>query len=315
MKIVVLDGHTLNPGDLSWEAIETQGDFTVYDRTSPQDVIPRMEDAEIVLVNKTILTKEILAQSPKLRYIGVLATGYNVVDLEEAAKRGIPVTNIPAYSTAAVAQMVFALLLELSNHVAHHNQRVHDGAWTESPNFSFWDFPLVELAGKTMGLIGFGRIGQETAKIAHAFGMRVIYHNPSARRSDIARSVTLDELLEQSDVISLHCPLTERNTGFINTVTIEKMKNTAILINTARGPLVNEQDLADALAGGRIAAAALDVVSVEPIEPNNPLLSAPNCLITPHNAWASREARQRLMKTAADNLENFLRGKPCNRVN
>lgn len=317
-KIVVLDGYTTNPGDISWKGIERFGELTVYDRTAPEDIVERIADAGIVFTNKTPLTKEIISASPKLRFIGVLATGFNVVDIEEARRRGIVVSNVPGYSTGAVAQLVFALLLEVCHHVGHHSEAVHAGRWSKSADFSFWDHPLIELAGKTMGIVGYGRIGQAVARLAQAFGMQVLAYSRSTKpgtQEDGLRFVTLDELLGESDIISLHCPLTDATQGLINKDSLGKMKQSAILINTGRGPLVVEQDLADALNAGRIYAAGLDVVSREPMTSDNPLIGARNCFITPHIAWAPRETRQRLMDIAADNLKGFLNGTPIHVVN
>lgn len=336
MKIVVLDGYAENPGDLSWGDFEKMGELTVYDRTPNEDaeeVLRRIGDAEIVLTNKTLLTGEILNRVPKLRYIGVLATGYNVVDIEAAAGKGIPVTNIPSYGTAAVAQHVMAMLLEICNQVGHHSRAVHEGRWNKAKDFCFWDYPLMELAGKTMGIVGYGRIGQETAKLASAFGMNVLAcrrpgheehkekaekdtreHGKNKDNSQI-HIATLEEILTQSDVISLHCPLFPETENLICKETIAKMKDGVIILNTARGPLVNEKDLAEALKNGKIYAAGVDVVSKEPMEEVNPLLQADNCLITPHIAWASRESRQRLMDMAVENLKAFLDGAPIHVVN
>lgn len=310
MNIVILDGYTTNPGDLSWDGFAQLGELTVYDHTQPEEVIARIGDAPIVITSKTVITAEIMAACPQIRYIGVLATGYNMVDLAEAKKRGIVVTNIPAYSTQAVAQHVFALLLEVCNHVGHHHQAVQEGRWTRTRDFCFWDFPLVELAGKTMGIVGYGRIGQATAAIAQAFGMKVL----CCRQSGGEGMITLEEVLRNSDVISLHCPLTDSNAGFINAETIAKMKDGVLLINTARGGLINEADLRDALLSGKVRAAAVDVASVEPIREDNPLLGLDNCIITPHVAWASQESRQRLMDTAIANVHAYLAGTPINHV-
>jgi len=323
VKIVVLDGYTLSPGDLSWEGLEKIGDLKVYDRTSydlsGQDkIIERAKDAEVLFVNKTPITREALDQMPKLKFIGVLATGYNIVDVEAAKEKGIVVTNIPTYGTTAVAQMAFALLLEMCHHVWEHSEAVKKGDWTNNPDWCFWNYPLIELADKTMGIIGFGRIGQTVGKIAQAFGMKVLafdsYQN-KALESDTLKYVELDELLAESDVISLHCPLFESTKGIINKNTIAKMKKNAMLINTSRGPLVVEEDLAEALNSGRIAGAAVDVVSSEPIKGDNPLLKAKNIIITPHISWAPKESRKRLMDIAIDNLEKFLAGTPVNVVN
>ena len=320
MKIIILDGKAGNPGDLSWEGFEALGELTVYQRTPNDDkavIIERIGDAEAIITNKTLITADILEACPGIKYIGVSATGYNVVDLAAARAKGIPVTNIPAYSTESVAQYVFALLLEICNRVGHHSDAVKDGAWTRSPDFCFWDYPLIELSGKTMGIVGFGRIGQRTALIAKTFGMEVVAFNPSksAAGAEIADYVELDELYARADVVTLHCPLTDGNKGMINKDSISKMKDGVIIINTARGPLVNEQDLTDALNAGKVYAAGVDVVSEEPIKADNPLLTAKNCFITPHIAWAPIESRQRLMDNAVKNLKSFLEGSPINVVN
>ena len=319
MKITVLDGYTLNPGDLSWDSFSQMGELSVYPRTPLEDdiIVQRIGDSEAVLTNKTPLTSAILDRCPKLKYIGVLATGYNVVDVKAAARCGIPVCNIPTYGTAAVAQYVFALLLELCHHTAHHSEAVHSGRWENNADWCFWDYPLTELAGKTMGIIGFGRIGQRTAEIAKAFGMKVLAFDayPCEAGRELTEYVPLERLLEASDVVSLHCPLLPETEGIMNRDTISRMKDGAMLINTSRGPLVAEQDLADALASAKLAGAALDVVSTEPIHGDNPLLKAPNCIITPHIAWAPRESRKRLMDIAAENLRQWMNGTPVNRIN
>lgn len=312
MKIVVLDGYALNPGDLSWAGLESLGDLTVYDRTPPDEVLQRIEDAQAVFTNKTALTRELMKSLPSLTFIGVLATGYNVVDVTAAKEFGITVCNVPTYGTTAVAQFVFALLLEICHHVDHHNRQVQMGRWTSSLDFCFWDYPLMELAGKTMGIIGYGRIGKATADIARAFGMQVLAYDAYIKGPDI---VPLDELLGKSDVISLHCPLSNATQHIINRNTIAKMKDGVILINTSRGPLIHEQDLREALLSKKVRAAAVDVVSTEPIQSGNPLLGLDNCLITPHIAWAPRESRQRLMDIAVDNLRAFQLGSPQNTVN
>lgn len=320
MKIVILDGYTENPGDLSWGGFEALGALTVYDRTPLDDtaeIIRRIGTAEIVITNKTPISRETMEACAGIRYIGVLATGYNVVDVAAAKARGIPVTNIPAYGTEAVGQFAIALLLEICHHIGHHDQAVHAGRWASSPDFSFWDYPLIELHGKTMGIVGFGRIGQVTGRIAKAFGMRILAmdaHETASGR-DIAEYVSLDALLAQSDVISLHCPLTPETEGIINKDTIAKMRDEVIILNNARGPLIVEQDLADALAEGKVTAAGLDVVSAEPIRDDNPLLKAPNCIITPHISWAPKESRGRLMDMAVANLQGFIDGAPQNVVN
>lgn len=310
MKIVILDGSAANPGDLSWQPFAELGDLTVYDYTAPEETVDHIADAEIVLTNKTAISEAVLQACSGVRYVGILATGYNVVDLAACRKRGIPVCNVPAYSTAAVAQHVFALLLQLTNHVALHNQAVQQGRWITSQGFCFWDRPLREIDGLTMGIVGYGQIGQRTAEIARAFGMKVL---ACASRPREGLS-TLEEVLRQSDIISLHCPLTKENEGFINRETIAMMKPGAILINTARGGLLKEQDVREALESGRLGGCALDVVSREPMAANNPLLGAPNCVITPHIAWAPKETRQRLIGIAADNLRGFLQGNITNDV-
>ena len=317
MKIVILDGYTENPGDLSWEGFAALGELTVYERTAAADIVPRIGDAEIVYTNKTPITAETLAACPKLRYIGLLATGYNVVDVAAAKARGVAVTNIPTYGTAAVAQFAIAMLLEICHHVAHHSDAVHAGRWTANPDWCFWDSPLIELDGKTMGIIGFGRIGQATGRIARALGMRVLAYDsrPSDAGRAIAEYVPLDELLANSDVISLHCPLFPETEGIVNKANIARMKDGVILLNNSRGPLVVEQDLSDALNSGKVYAAGLDVVSTEPIRDDNPLLAAKNCIITPHISWAPKESRQRLMDIAVENCAAFLRGTPVNVVN
>lgn len=321
MKIVILDGYTENPGDLSWEGFESLGELTVYERTPVKDseeIQRRIGDAEIVITNKTPLTRGIIDACSQIRYIGALSTGYNVIDVKAAKERGIPVSNIPAYGTDAVAQFTFALLLDICHHAAHHSQAVYEGRWSSCEDFCFWDYPLIELAGKTMGIVGFGRIGQAVGRLANAFGMKVLAHAAHRRtelETQVCRYVELEELFAQSDIISLHCPLFPATEGMINKESIAKMKDGAILLNTGRGPLIVEQDLADALNSGKLYAAGLDVVSVEPIQEDNPLLKAKNCLITPHIAWASKESRQRLMDTAVANLKAFLAGKPENIVN
>ena len=317
MKIVVLDGYTENPGDLSWAALEALGEVTVYDRTPPEQIADRIGDAQAILTNKTPVSRETLDACPGLKYIGVLATGYNVVDVAAARERGIPVCNIPTYGTTAVAQYVFALLLELCHRVGHHGQAVAQGRWSASADWCFWDYPLVELAGKTMGFVGFGRIGQNAAQIARALGMEVLaydaYPNDSGRA--LATYVSLEALLKQSDVVSLHCPLFPETQGMINQNTIAGMKDGAKLINTSRGPLVVEADLAEALNSGKLSGAGLDVLCTEPPQADNPLLTAKNCIVTPHIAWAPRESRQRLMDIAVSNLAAFQAGAPVHVVN
>ena len=316
MKIVVLDGYGLNPGDLSWSGWEALGELKVYDRTSPSELFERSEGAEVLITNKTLITANDMALLPELKYIGVLATGYNVVDIDAAKARGIVVTNIPAYSTASVAQMVFAHMLNITQRVGYYaNENTH-GRWTNNPDFCYWDTNLVELDGKKMGIVGYGNIGKATARIALAFGMEVLAYT-SKDQKDLPQGVkkaTLDELFAESDVISLHCPLTPDTKELVNANRLKTMKRSAILINTGRGPLVNEQDLADALNEGRIAGAGLDVLSVEPSVACNPLLSAKNCFITPHIAWATKEARTRLMDIAINNLRSYQEGNIINNV-
>jgi glycerate dehydrogenase len=317
MKIVVLDGHTLNPGDLSWDELKSLGDCVVHDRSTPSEVVTRAADAEIAITNKAILQRDQILALPQLKYIGVTATGYNIVDPEAARERGVIVTNVPAYGTRSVAQHTFALLLELAQHVGHHAQSVRNGRWVRSADWCYWDRPLIELDGLTLGIIGFGRIGQAVAAIASAFGMKVLASSSSSGRqhaSNVA-TVDLDYLLSESDVISLHCPLTPQTKHLINAPRLSRMKTTSFLLNTSRGPLIDELALADALNSGRIAGAGLDVLSVEPPAADNPLLTARNCLITPHIAWATRDARARLLKIAVENVRAFLAGKPQNMVN
>jgi len=317
MKIVNLDGYALNPGDLSWDTIRQFGDLTVYDRTPDDLIVKRIGDAQIVLLNKTPITAATLDACPSIKLICVLATGYNVVDCEAAKARGIPVCNVPAYGTAAVAQFTFALLLELCHAVGHHSDAVHAGRWCDSVDFCFWDTPQMELAGKTMGIIGFGRIGRAVGSIAKAFGMNVLAYNRSRcpEGEAIGQYVDLDTLLAQSDVVSLHCPLTPETQNLINADTLARMKNGAILLNTARGPAIDEQAVADALRSGKLRGAAVDVISHEPMDENNPLLNAPNCIITPHMAWAPIESRQRIMDCTVRSIEAFLTGNPSNTVN
>lgn len=316
MKIVVLDGYALNPGDMSWSKIEELGDVTVYDRTPRELVAGRAAGAEALITNKTVIDSDMLAVLPDVRYIGVLATGYNVVDVDEARRRGIVVTNIPAYSTASVAQMVWALLLGIVNRVEHYAVDNRDGRWARSADFCYWDTPLTELAGKCMGIVGLGNIGRAVAKIALAMGMRVAAVTSKAQSElpDGIEKMTLDGLLAAADVVSLHCPLTPDTRHIINERTLALMKPSAILINTGRGPLVDEEALARALNDRRLYAAGLDVLATEPPSADNPLLTARNCYITPHIAWATREARERLMDIAADNLRCYIAGKPVNNV-
>ncbi|MGL6220569.1 MAG: D-2-hydroxyacid dehydrogenase [Lacrimispora sphenoides] len=317
MKIVVLDGYTENPGDLSWSGFEALGELTVYDRTPVETIIERIGDAEAVIINKTPISAEVLNACPGIRYVGVLATGYNVVDVKAAKEKGVTVTNIPAYGTASVAQFAFALLLEICHHVAHHSNAVYEGRWENNADWCFWDYPLIELSGKTAGIIGFGKIGQATGAIAKAMNMRVLAYGGQELESGraIADYVKLDELLASSDVIFLHCPLFPETEGIINKDTIAKMKDGVILINNSRGPLIVEQDLVEALNTGKVYAAGLDVVSSEPIRGDNPLLNAKNCLITPHISWAPKESRERLMNIATENLRAFLEKTPVNVVN
>lgn len=317
MKIIILDGYTENPGDLTWDGFKALGELTVYDRTPPEQTTERIGDAEIVITNKTVISKQVFDACPGIKYVGVLATGYNVVDVAAAKEKGVTVTNIPTYGTTAVAQYVFALLLEICHHVWAHSESVKAGEWTGRKDFCYWNYPLMELAGKTMGIIGFGRIGRNTAKIAQAFGMKVLAvdeHHDGTVESETLKYTDLDGLLKESDVISLHCPLFPSTQGIVNSKTLAKMKDGVILINTSRGPLIVEEDLRAALESGKVAYAAVDVVSSEPIKADNPLLSAPNCIITPHIAWAPKESRARLMDIAADNLKSFLEGRPRNTV-
>ncbi|MHA4736789.1 D-2-hydroxyacid dehydrogenase [Dyadobacter sp. MSC1_007] len=314
MQIVILDGYTLNPGDQDWEPVYKLGNVTIFDRSKTEEIVARAADAEIVLVNKVVLSAETLAQLPQLKYIGVMATGYNNIDVEAAHKHGVTVTNVKAYGPASVAQQTFALLLSLVNRAETHSQSVFAGEWTSSPDFCYWKTPLTELAGKTMGLIGLGDIGSQVANIALAFGMNVIAYRKHPVPVDGIEMVPLDDIFTRSDVISLHCPLTDETREIINRESLSRMKSNAIILNTGRGPLVNEADLAEALHNGVIAGAGLDVLSTEPPKADNPLLSAPNCVITPHVAWATFEARKRLLQMVADNLEAFLRGEAKNVV-
>ena len=317
MQIVVLDGHTLNPGDLDWADLEALGPTAVYDRTPSTETVSRATNCEIVLTNKTVLSRPIIERLPRLQYIGVLATGYNVVDLDAARERNVPVTNIPDYATTSVVQMVFAHLLNLGLRVADHGRGVAAGRWTQSEDFCYWDGPLVELSGLTMGIVGFGQIGWATATVAQAFGMKVLAYDliPPAAASDAIQFVGLDDLFRRSDVVSLHCPLTPATDKLVNAQRLALMKPTAYLINTGRGPLVDEPALANALAAGLLAGAGLDVLTTEPPPADNPLLTARNCCITPHIAWATRAARQRLLDVAVGNLRAFLAGTPKNVVN
>lgn len=311
MKIIVLDGCVENPGDLSWEPLAALGDLTVHDYTAPEEILSRIGDAPIILTNKTPITAATLAACPNLRYVGVLATGFNVVDVAAAKERGVVVANVPTYGTQAVAQFVMAQLLEICHRIGHHSKAVQEGKWAACRDFAFWDYPLIELAGKTMGIVGYGRIGQATAELARAFGMKVLAYS---RHGQGEPYVSLDELYARSDVVSLHCPQTPENVGMIDSAAIAKMKDGVILLNTARGGLINEKDLREALLSGKVYAAASDVVSAEPIKADNPLLGLDNMIITPHIAWAARDARQRLMDTAVDNVRQFLAGAPVNNV-
>ena len=320
MKIVVLDGYTVNPGDLSWEGLAALGELTVYDRTPPNDeeeIIRRIGDAELVFTNKTSVTRRVMEACPRMRFLGVLSTGYNTVDVDCARELGIPICNVPGYGTASVSQFSIALLLELCHHIGHHDQTVHQGRWEKSEDFCYWDYPLIELDGKTLGIIGFGRIGRAEGRVAKALGMDVLAADPfpTGEGREIAEYVDLYTLLARSDVVSLHCNLTPENTGLINRNTIAGMKDGALLINNARGQLIVEQDVAEALNSGKLGGAAVDVVSTEPIKPDNPLLQAKNCIITPHISWAARESRQRIMDATAENIRAFLSGKPQNVVN
>lgn len=320
MKIVVLDGYTENPGDLSWDELGKLGELTVYDRTSYVEapvIAERIGDAEVVITNKTPVSKETFDKCPGIKLVAMLATGYNVVDYTYARQKGIPVVNVPTYGTASVGQYAIALLLEICHHIGYHSQTVHDGKWASHIDWCYWDHPLIELDGKTAGIIGFGRIGQTTGRIAKALGMNVLandlYPNDSGRA--IAEYVSLDELLAKSDVVFLHCNLTPENTQLINRENIKKMKDGAILINNSRGQLISEQDVADALKSGKLAGAGLDVVYTEPIKSDNPLLDAPNCILTPHMSWGAKEARQRIMDITVDNVKAYMKGDPINVVN
>ena len=319
MKIVVLDGYTENPGDLSWASIAEYGELTVYDRTPYQEeeIIRRIGDADVIFTNKCPISKNTLDACPNLKFISVLATGYNVVDTAYAAQKGIPVSNIPTYGTASVGQFAIALLLEICHHVQRHSDAVHEGKWESNPDWCFWDYPLIELAGKTLGIIGFGRIGRTTGRIAKAMGMKVLAtgSRETEEGREIAEYTDFDTLISSSDVIALHCPAFPDTVGCINRETISRMKDGVIIINNSRGQLIVEQDLADALNSGKVAAAGLDVVSTEPIRSDNPLLSARNCIITPHISWAPKEARARIMECSESNLAAFIEGKPINVVN
>ncbi len=316
MKIVVLDGYALNPGDLSWDKLKNLGECQIYDRTPAAEVFNRISEAEVVITNKVVIDKTLIDRLAALKYIGVTATGYNVVDVQAAVRRGIMVTNIPAYSTDSVAQLVFSHILNVVNRVEWHAGSVKEGQWSRNPDFSYWKTPQIELAGKTLGIIGFGRIGRKVAEIGKAFGMKVIFQNrsPKAEIPEGIRQKNLDEVFSESDFLSLNCPLTAENNAFVNHSLLKVMKPTAVLINTGRGGLISEYDLAEALNSGQISAACLDVLSTEPPSPDNPLITAQNCFITPHIAWATCEARQRLMNITVNNLECFLSGNPQNEV-
>ena len=316
LKIVVLDGFTLNPGDLSWKGLEELGECAIYDRSAPDEVIARCDGAEIIITNKVVISAETIDRLSKLRYIGVTATGYNIVDVDAARRRDVTVTNVPTYGTASVAQMVFAHLLNLTQNVAHHARTVSDGRWCSSKDFCYWDTPLVELTSKTMGIIGFGRIGRATARLARAFGMKVIAYDVIAPPDmpEGCEMVTLEDIFRRGDVVSLHCPLTPQTQNIVNQENLARMKKNAFLINTSRGPLIDERALADALEDGWIAGAGLDVLAVEPPDERNPLLKARNCYISPHIAWATRDARERLLNASVENVAAFLAGKMQNVV-
>ncbi|MGK6350997.1 D-2-hydroxyacid dehydrogenase [Parapedobacter sp. DT-150] len=318
MKIIVLDGYTLNPGDLNWNGLERHGDVSVYDRTAPDEIVDRAKGAEAVFTNKVPLDAQTLERLPDVKYIGVLATGYNIVDVNYAKQRGIVVTNIPGYGTTSVVQLTFALLLELCHRVQRHSDSVMEGKWSRSPDFCFWDYPLVELSGKTLGIVGFGDIGQKVADVATAFGMHVLGYSRTQTDQSHRKNfswTSLDELLAQADVVSIHCPLTPQTKGLINAGTLAQMKPGAFLLNTSRGPIIVEEDLAEALNSGRLAGAGLDVLTAEPPPSGNPLFGAKNCMITPHIAWATAGARSRLMGMAVDNLSAYVNGTPINVVN
>lgn len=316
MKIVVLDGYAANPGDLSWDGLKALGECTIYDRTAPEDVLERAKGAEVILTNKVAITAGHMAALPELKYIGVLATGYNIIDIAAAKERGIIVTNIPAYSTPSVAQMVFAHILNITNRVQHYTDEIREGKWTDSNDFCFWDTPLIELLGKKIGLIGLGQTGYNTARLAIGFGMKVWAYTSKSRLQlpPEIRKAELNQLFRECDIVSLHCPLTEATRNLVNAERLAMMKPTAIIINTARGPLVNEQDLANALNSGKIYAAGVDVLSTEPPRADNPLLTAQNCFITPHIAWATSAARERLQTILLENIKAYLDGKPVNNV-
>ena len=317
MKIVVLDGYALNPGDISWDSIKKLGDFNYYDITYDKDIVSHIGDAEVIFTNKTPITKETLCKCPNLKYVGVLATGYNVVDVLACKERGVNVTNIPTYGTTAVAQYTLAMILELCHHIGEHNRSVKAGDWQKSKSFSYWNFPLIELKGKTLGVVGFGRIGQAVARIAVAFGLRVLAVEKFPNNNYLFEGVEyadMNRMFSEADFISLNCPLTDENKGFINSNSIALMKNGVFIINTARGPLINEKDLAEALASGKVRGAGVDVLNEEPPQHGSPLIDSPNCIVTSHIAWAAKESRARLMELAADNLKAFIIGKPINVV-
>lgn len=316
MKIVVLDGYAANPGDLSWEGIKTLGDTTVYPRTAKKEIVSRTKDADAILTNKVSFDDELMGQLPRLKYIGVLATGYNIIDVKAARKRGIVVTNIPSYSTLSVAQMVFAHILNITNHVSHYADATRQGRWSRNPDFCYWDTPLTELQGKTLGIVGLGNIGQAVARLGHDFGMYISAYTSknSSALPEWIQKTTLDGLFAVSDILTLHCPLTEETRGLVNKENISKMHPGSIIINTSRGPVVEEQDVADALHSGQLAAFGADVLCSEPPAADNPLLSEPHAYVTPHIAWATKEARQRLMDIATGNLKAFLKGEPTNVV-
>jgi len=317
MKIVVLDGYCLNPGDLSWKKLENLGDLTVYDRTSPEEAKERVKDAQILLTNKTPVSRDLIEKANSLEYIGLLATGFNVVDIEAARERNISVTNVPTYGTASVAQMVFAHILNFTQHVAHHAGTVSQGRWSESDDFCYWDFPLIELSDLVLGIVGIGRIGRATAKLGLAFGMKILAYDPAVK-VDLPNGVemaSLDTIFRESDFVSLHCPLTSKNVNMVNRETLSMMKKTAYLINTSRGQLVDENALAESLNAGDIAGAGLDVLVTEPPNLDNPLISVKMCVITPHIAWASKSARTRLMQVVIDNIQSYLEGASQNVVN
>ena len=314
MKIIVTDGYAINPGDLDWKPLEQLGELVVYDRSPVSTLVERCKDADIILSNKTEIRKNVIVALPNLKMIGVLATGYNVIDVNAAKERNVIVCNVPSYGTQSVAQHTFALILALTNHVEAHAKSVSEGDWERSVDWSYSNTPLIELAGKTLGIVGLGSIGEQTARIAKAFGMTVIYNNRKKKQTDVAEYVSLDSLFEESDFISLHCPLTEENREFVNASLLRRMKPSAFIVNTARGQLINEKDLAERLNKGTIAGAGLDVLSKEPPTDGNPLLNAKNCIITPHNAWKTKEARIRVINVTAENIKSFMENRPVNVV-